>query len=154
MLHGQKPVFYGLLLWIEKNMEDRNEKNKERGFLGAFVYHLSKATKDPPFMSFFFLSSIFLMIAIGQKQYPKILFIFFLYSVFGLVWRHATKDIRALLRDELLPKKKLSEEPYAKKTDDEKDYIKKNFRLTIAYQIINIVITLSVISTMINLIGF
>ncbi len=87
----------------------------------VFMDHLRGLIKEPPYLVLFFVSTILLIISSFCPKYFYTFLAMFLYSIFGIVWRHAIKDIRGRLK-----------EAYPN------NFSKNNFWLTSAYQFINL----------------
>lgn len=106
-------------------MDTSTQKSKDN-FIIEFMRHLKDLIKEPPYLMFYFVSSVFLMISlIWRENYFVSFFILLIYSTIGVVWRHATKDLRGRLK-----------EKYPEKFD------KINLWLTGTYQLINIALTI------------
>jgi len=60
---------------------------------GKTMEELRKILEYPPYLIFLFVSAIFVVVSIIEKIYFDQIFIFFLYSVFGSVWRYIEKDM-------------------------------------------------------------
>lgn len=91
----------------------------------TFIDHLRSLVKEAPYMIFIFISPIFLLIGLIWQKYFYLFVVFFLYSVVGIIWRHAVKDFRGRIKEvyEKLPEK----------------YNKINLWLTGVYQLVNLV---------------
>ena len=66
---------------------------------------------------------ILFIITLIWKKYVEFFLVFFLYSVLGVIWRHAVKDFRGRLRDSF-PEK----------------FTKINLWLTSIYQLVNLIL--------------
>lgn len=101
-------------------------------FMKEFMDNLMELFDKPPYLMFFFVSSVFLMVSlIWQGKYFEIFFILLIYSMFGVVWRHATKDVRGRIQESC-------------KNNLEK-FNKKNLLLTTVYQVINLILIVALI---------
>jgi len=92
-------------------------------WLKAFMDHLRGLIKGPPYLVFFFVSTILLIINSLHPIYFHTFLAIFLYSIFGVIWRHAVKDIRGRLK-----------EAYPN------NFSKTNLWLTSAYHFINLIV--------------
>lgn len=80
-------------------MEDTKQK-LETNFVIEFMKHLKDLIKEPPYLMFYFVSSVFLIISlIWREDYIRIFLTLLIYSMIGVVWRHATKDLRGRLKE-------------------------------------------------------
>jgi hypothetical protein len=62
-------------------------------FEGKFMEELRKILEYPPYLIFVFVSAIFVCITLIKGNYFEQIWIFFLYSVIGSIWRYIEKDI-------------------------------------------------------------
>ena len=70
-----------------------------------FIDNLAKLLKEPPYHLFLFIGSVFVLTTlIFQKNFEQT-WTFFLYSIGGIMWRYAEKDIIGPLSEYLTPKK-------------------------------------------------
>jgi len=98
------------------------ETPQKSGWLNGFMDHLKGLINKPPYLAFFFVSTILLVLSLFRPIYFHTFLAFFLYSIFGVIWRHAVKDIRGMLK-----------EAY------QNNFSKKNLWLTLFYHLINLV---------------
>ena len=91
-------------------------------WLNTFTNRLADLVKEAPYLVIFFVSTIFVIISLFRSTQFYTFLAVFLYSAFGLVWRHAVKDIRGWVGKD-----------YPDKSS------KINFWLTVAYQFVNLV---------------
>ena len=104
-------------------MDNSPQKLKDN-FIIEFMKHLKELIKEPPYLMFYFISSVLLIISlVWQEKYFGLFFILLIYSTIVVVWRHATKDLRGRLKE---------------KYPDKFNTI--NLWLTSIYQLINIVL--------------
>lgn len=75
---------------------------------------------EAPYKIFIFISPVLLIITLAWGKYFKLFFVFFLYSIVGIIFRHAVKDLRGRIK-EVNPN----------------NFNKKNLWLTSIYQIVN-----------------
>jgi len=105
----------------------------ETDLFKSFMDHLRGLVNEPPYKIFIFISPILLVITLIWQKYFVLFFIFFLYSVFGLVWRHAVKDFRGRIE----------------KVYENKEFNKINLLLTGIYQLVNIALVIVLVIIMI-----
>jgi flagellar biosynthesis protein FlhB len=98
------------------------QPQQNSNWLKAFMDHLRDLLKGPPYLVFFFASTVIIIFNLFRPIHFYTFLAIFLYSIFGVVWRHAVKDIRGRFK-ELYPN----------------NYLKKEFWFTSAYQIINLI---------------
>ena len=98
------------------------ETPQKSGWLKEFMDHLRDIIKEPPYLAFFFVSTILLIVSFFRPIYYHTFLAFFLYSIFGAIWRHAVKDIRGILKGAY-----------------PNNFSKKNLWLTLAYHLINLI---------------
>lgn len=98
------------------------ETQPKSDWLKTFMDHLRDLITGPPYLVFFFVSTILLIISLFRSEYLYTILAVFLYSIFGVVWRHAVKDIRGWI-----------ENVY------KDNFQKKNFGLTVIYQLVNLI---------------
>ena len=105
---------------------DNSTHEPKDNFIIEFMEHLKDLIKEPPYLMFYFISSILLIISlIWRENYFWFFFILLIYSMVGVVWRHATKDLRGKLKE---------------KYPDKFNTI--NLWITGIYQLINIVLVI------------
>lgn len=109
------------------------DTQKESNWLKGFMDHLRGLIKDPPYLAFFFVSTILLIVSLFRSEYFKIFLSIFLYSIFGVIWRHAVKDIRGMLK-----------EAYPN------NFPKKNLWFTLGYHLINLVAVFALICVIVR----
>lgn len=90
--------------------------------------HLRALIKEPPYLVFFFVAAILLIIGALRPQCFYVFLAIFLYSVVGVIWRHAVKDTRGIL-----------------KSSYPNNFSKINLCLTLAYHCINLAAVLTLI---------
>jgi hypothetical protein len=99
------------------------ETTQKSNWLIGFMDHLRGLIKEPPYLAFFFVSTILLIVIFFRPiTYYHTFLAFFLYSIFGIIFRHAIKDIRGMLK-----------EAYPN------NFSKKNLWLTLSYHLINLI---------------
>ena len=84
--------------------------------------HLRDLINEPPYLVLFFVSTLLLIVSLLFPIHIYTFLAVFLYSVFGLVWRHAVKDIRGKIKGACPDK-----------------FSKIDFWLTLTYQLINLI---------------
>jgi len=95
-----------------------------------FMKHLKDLIKEPPYLMFYFVSSVFLIISlIFREDYFWLFLTFLIYSMVGVVWRHAMKDLRGILKQR-----------YSDKSYKPDKFNKINLWLTSIYQLVNLVL--------------
>lgn len=104
------------------------EAPQKSDWLKVFMDHLRGLIKEPPYLVIFFVSTILLIANFFRPIYFYIFLAIFLYSIFGLIWRHAVKDIRGKLK-----------EAYPN------NFPKKDLWLTLAYHFINLIVVFMLI---------
>ena len=95
--------------------------------VGKFIEKLREIIDKPPYLIFLFAGAVLVFISILSDKHFEQVWIFFLYSVAGTVWRYVEKDIRKNVL----------------KTQKQKDIS------TIAYHLVNIVLLLLLIGLLI-----
>jgi len=111
---------------------DNPTQESETNFIIEFMKHLKDLIKEPPYLMFYFVSSILLIISlIWRENYFGFFFILLIYSMVGVVWRHATKDLRGRLKERYPDK-----------------FNKINLWLTGIYQLLNLVFIIVLIAAM------
>jgi len=98
------------------------ESPPKSNWLKEFMDHLRGLIKEPPYLPIFFVSTILLIVNSFRPIYFNTFLAIFLYSIFGVIWRHAVKDIRGML---------------AKAYPN--NFSKKNLWLTSVYHFINLI---------------
>jgi hypothetical protein len=94
----------------------------------TFMDHLRDLIKEPPYLTLFFVSTILVIISLFRPMQIYTFLAVFFYSVFGLVWRHAVKDIRGRFKDAYPDQ-----------------FLKINLWLTAAYQLVNLITVVALI---------
>jgi len=97
--------------------------------LNEFMNHLITIIEKPPYLIFIFVSPVLLIITLIWQKYFNLFFIFFIYSVVGIIFRHAVKDFRSRLE----------------KVFDSKKFQMLNLWLTGVYQIVNLILAIALI---------
>jgi len=62
-------------------------------WFNSFIGSLERLIEKPPYLIFVFIGSIFLVISLITKFGYEQSWIFLLYSVGGMIWRYAEKDL-------------------------------------------------------------
>ena len=105
---------------------DNSTPKIETNSIIEFMKHLRDLTKEPPYLMFYFVSCILLIISlIWREGYFWFFSILLIYSMIGVVWRHATKDLRGRLKERYPDKFK-----------------KINLWLTGTYQLVNLALVI------------
>jgi hypothetical protein len=99
----------------------------------TFMDHLRGLIKEPPYLVFFFVSTILVIISLFHPIQIYTFLAVFLYSVFGLVWRHAVKDIRGRFKDAYPDK-----------------FLKIDLWLTATYQLVNLLVVVLLILVLVR----
>ena len=105
------------------------EKERSSTWFKSFIDHLRALIKEPPYVQIFFISPILFIFSAFQISLRIIFIKILLYSIFGIIWRHAIKDIRGRI---------------GKVYPD--NFLKINLWLTASYQIINLIAFVILIS--------
>lgn len=63
-------------------------------WLETFVEKLSGLLKEPPYLTFLFIGGVFVTISLVSQNYSESIWVFFVYSVAGTVWRYIERDLR------------------------------------------------------------
>ena len=58
-----------------------------------FIDNLKNILKEPPYLIFLFVGAVFVSISILSNRYFEQVWLFFLYSIIGMIWRYGEKDI-------------------------------------------------------------
>lgn len=78
---------------------DNSEQRTDTNFFNKYMEHLEKLIKGPPYLMFFFVSAVLLMISlIYRENYFRFFFILLIYSMTGVMLRHATNDLRVIFK--------------------------------------------------------
>lgn len=64
-------------------------------WLEKFIDNLTKLLKEPPYLVFLFIGALLVFISILSNRHFEQVWLFFLYSVIGTMWRHIEKDVYA-----------------------------------------------------------
>ncbi|VVA44245.1 conserved hypothetical protein [Candidatus Roizmanbacteria bacterium] len=64
-----------------------------------FIEGLERIIDKPPYLLFVFIGAVFLVISLITRFSFEQIWIFFLYSVAGTIWRYAEKDIQGIDRN-------------------------------------------------------
>jgi len=102
-------------------------------WLKGFMDHLRSLLYEPPYLVIFFVSTILLIVSLFRPIYFYTFLAIFLYSIFGLMWRHAVKDMRALFK-----------KAYPN------NFEKKNLWLAFPYHVINLIAVCLLIFVIVN----
>lgn len=62
-------------------------------WLEKFIDNLAKLLKEPPYLVFLFIGAILVFVSIFSNRYFEQVWLFFLYSIIGTIWRYIEKDI-------------------------------------------------------------
>ena len=62
-------------------------------WLEKFVDNLANLLEKPPYLIFLFISAVLVFVSILSNRYFGQSWLFFLYSVIGMIWRYIEKDI-------------------------------------------------------------
>jgi len=73
---------------------------------GKFLQIVKDILGYPPYLVFVFVGAVFVSISLSQTTYFDQVWIFFLYSVVGSIWRYIEKDIDGGLQKYIENKKK------------------------------------------------
>lgn len=65
----------------------------ETKYLDKFTQNLKEVLDKPPYLVFVFVGAVFMIISLLSKNYFDQIWIFFLYSAMGAVWRYIEKDL-------------------------------------------------------------
>ena len=71
----------------------------------GFIESLERLIEKPPYLIFFFVSAVLVIVSLISKYNFEKMWVFFLYSVVGIMWRYAEKDIMKPLIEKLPDKK-------------------------------------------------
>lgn len=100
------------------------KQEPKNSFIIEFMRILKELIKEPPYLMFYFVSSVLLIVSlIWREGYFYYFLILLLYSMVGVIWRHATKDFGGKLE---------------KRYPDKSKNI--NFWRVAIYQLINIIL--------------
>jgi hypothetical protein len=97
-------------------------------WLEVFINKLSGLLKEAPYLLLIFVSSLLLIVSILQQKYFEIFLRIFLFSVFGVIWRHAIKDLRGRLNESF--------------NSPPEKFTKINLWLTGFYQLVNVIVVI------------
>jgi hypothetical protein len=78
----------------------------------SFIDSLERLIEKPPYLLFFFVGAVFIVVSLISKYNFEKMWVFFLYSVVGIIWRYAEKDIMKPLIEKLSDKK-LTDKKYS-----------------------------------------
>lgn len=62
--------------------------------IGKFAEKLKEIIDKPPYLIFLFIGAVLVFVSIVSDRYFWQVWIFFLYSVVGTIWRYSEKDTR------------------------------------------------------------
>lgn len=65
----------------------------------SFIDSLERLIEKPPYLIFFFTGSVFVIISLITKYNFEKMLVFLLYSVGGIIWRYAEKDMVRPLKE-------------------------------------------------------
>jgi len=120
-------------------MDNSTQKPKDN-FIIAFMRILKELIEEPPYLMFYFVNSIFLIVSLLWKEdYFWLFLILLVYSMIGVVWRHATKDFGGKLEKPYRVKLKEKCEDELKKQCQNK-LNKINLWRVVIYQLVNIIL--------------
>jgi hypothetical protein len=78
-------------------------EDMESNWIKKFIGDSKDLVEKPPYLFFVFISAIFVLVSLLSQNHFYEIWIFFLYSVVGHIWRYIEKDIRKnVLRSEWL----------------------------------------------------
>lgn len=63
-------------------------------WLEKFISQLAKLLKEPPYLVFLFVGAVLVVVSVVFGRYFEQIWIFFLYSTGGTVWRYIERDVR------------------------------------------------------------
>lgn len=101
---------------------------------GKSVRELRKILEYPPYLIFVFVGALFILVSLFSKNYFDQVWIFFLYSASGMIWRY-------IIIDFLIKYKEEKREEGQNESDYQKiEEIKRNKKekVTIIYHIVNV----------------
>jgi len=59
-----------------------------------FIDNLAKILREPPYLIFLFIGAVLIFISILSGRHFEQVWIFFLYSIAGTIWRYIERDLR------------------------------------------------------------
>lgn len=62
-------------------------------WISNFIYNLKEILGKPPYLIFVFISAVFVVVSMIWNRNFSQVWIFFLYSIVGAVWRYIEKDV-------------------------------------------------------------
>lgn len=62
-------------------------------WLEKFIDNLAKLLREPPYLIFLFISAVLVFVSILSNRYFEQVWLFFLYSTVGTIWRYIEKDV-------------------------------------------------------------
>lgn len=62
-------------------------------WLKSFIDNLADLLEEPPYLIFLFISAVFVFVSILSNRYFEQVWLFFLYSIIGTIWRYVEKDV-------------------------------------------------------------
>lgn len=62
-------------------------------WMKSFINSLERLIEKPPYLIFFFVGAVFVIISLITKYNFEKMSVFFFYSVVGIIWRYAEKDL-------------------------------------------------------------
>src|SRR3989338_10734764 len=63
------------------------------GWFGKFIDNLAGLLKEPPYLIFLFIGTIFVVVSLLSEKHFEQVWIFFFYSVVGTIWRYIERDL-------------------------------------------------------------
>jgi len=72
--------------------------------LTKYVDKLSGLLREPPYLLFVFIGAVFVFISLVVQKSFEQTWIFFVYSVGGMIWRYIERDVRKNVLPEKLKK--------------------------------------------------
>ena len=58
-----------------------------------FIDNLAKLLREPPYLIFLFIGATLVFVSILSNRYFEQVWLFFLYSIIGTIWRYIERDI-------------------------------------------------------------
>ncbi|NCO24956.1 hypothetical protein GW901_00315 [Candidatus Parcubacteria bacterium] len=62
-------------------------------WLEKFIDNLANLLKEPPYLVFLFIGAVLVFVSILTNRYFEQVWLFFLYSIIGTIWRYIEKDV-------------------------------------------------------------
>jgi len=76
-----------------RESKPRNQKIIMSNWISNFIYNLKEILGKPPYLIFVFISAVFVVVSMIWNRNFSQVWIFFLYSIVGAVWRYIEKDV-------------------------------------------------------------